>query len=129
MRYDPQNLPPEVLTFLDERHVASLSTLRADGSMHVVPVGFSWDNDAHVVRIITFAAAVKVRNVRAGGRAAVSQFDGGRWLTLEGPARVTHAADDVARAVEGYASRYRRPSERTDRVAIEIVVDRVMGRA
>ena len=35
----------------------------------------------------------------------------------------------VALAVAGYAGRYRQPGERSDRVAIEIRVDKVMGRA
>jgi PPOX class probable F420-dependent enzyme len=129
MRFDPHNLPDSALTFLAEPHMASLSTLRPDGSIHVVPVGFSWDNDARVARIITFAGSVKARNLLDGGRASVSQVDGGRWLTLEGPACVTDDAASVAKAVEGYAARYRRPGERPDRVAIEIRVDRVMGRS
>jgi hypothetical protein len=35
----------------------------------------------------------------------------------------------VAAAVAGYAARYRVPGERPDRVAVEIAVDRVLGRA
>ena len=35
---------------------------------------------------------------------------------------------NVASAVAGYAARYRQPGERADRVAIEIAVDKVMGR-
>ena len=57
------------------------------------------------------------------------QVDGGRWLTLEGTAVVTDDPDRVAEAVRRYAERYRQPGERTDRVAIEITVDRVLGRA
>ena len=56
------------------------------------------------------------------------QVDGGRWATLEGMARLVDDAPTVALAVAGYAARYRQPSERADRVAIEIVVDKVMGR-
>jgi F420H(2)-dependent biliverdin reductase len=118
-----------VLVFLGERHLATLTTLRADGSPHVVPVGFSYDPTDRIVRIITRAGSVKVRNARRGGRAAVSQVDGGRWLTLEGVAAVTDDPERVARAVRGYAERYRQPGERSDRVAIEITVDRVLGRA
>ena len=33
----------EMLAFLREYHLASLTTLRRDGSPHVVPVGFSYD--------------------------------------------------------------------------------------
>lgn len=125
-RYD---LSPEAIHFLEERHLATLTTLRPDGSPHVVPVGFSYDPSSGLARVISFASSQKVRNLAAGGRAAVSQVDGGRWLTLEGPATVTDDPDRVARAVEGYAARYRQPGEREDRVAIEIHVDRVMGRA
>jgi F420H(2)-dependent biliverdin reductase len=126
---DPNDLSGEVLEFLRERHLATLTTLRADGSPHVVPVGFSFDAGAGVARVITFAGAVKARNASRGGRAAVSQVDGGRWLTLEGTVRLVTDPDGIAAAVAGYAARYRQPKERADRVAIEIAVDKVMGRA
>lgn len=128
MALDPANLPPEVTAFLTERHLAALVTMRADGSPHVVPVGFSWDAPALTVRIITFASSVKYKNALRGGRAAVSQVDGGRWLTLEGTVSGTDDPQRVALAVAGYAARYRQPGERTDRVAIEIAVDTIMGR-
>ena len=114
-----------------ERHLATLTTLRPDGSPHVVAVGFTWDDDAGLARVITFAPSRKARNVppapAAGPR--VCQVDGGRWLTLEGTAVVTDDPDRVAEAVRRYAERYRQPGERADRVAIEISVDRVLGRA
>ena len=123
------DVSPEMLSFLAERHLATLTTLRADGSPHVVPVGFSYDRDAGLVRIITFARSVKARNAARNGRAAVSQVDGGRWATLEGVSRLVDDPSSVSLAVAGYAARYRQPGERADRVAIEIVVDKVMGRA
>ena len=131
MAYDPADLPDEVLAFLTERHLATLTTLRPDGSPHVVAVGFSWDDAAGLARVITFAPSRKARNLleRPGTRAAVCQVDGGRWLTMEGTARVTDEATAVAEAVRRYADRYRQPGEREDRVAIEITVDRVLGRA
>jgi hypothetical protein len=93
-----------------------------------VPVGFSYDFEHGLVRVITFAKSMKARNAALGGRAAVSQVDRARWATLEGVARVVDDAPSVALAVAGYAARYRQPGERVDRVAIEIVVDKVMGR-
>ena len=48
---------------------------------------------------------------------------------LEGEVRLVTAADGVAAAVAAYAGRYRQPGERPDRVAIEIAVDRILGRA
>lgn len=123
------DLTPEMLAFLSEYHLASLTTFRADGSPHVVPVGFSYDHSEHVVRIITFSSSTKYKNAVRGGRAVVSQVDGGRWLTLEGLVSGTSDPQKVAAAVDGYAARYRQPGEREDRVAIEIAVDRIMGRA
>lgn len=120
---------PEMLAFLREYHLASLTTMRPDGSPHVVPVGFSYDETAQVVRIITFPASMKFKNAMRGGRAVVSQVDGGRWLTLEGTVSAVTDAQRVQLAVDGYAARYRQPGERDDRVSIEIAVDRIMGRA
>jgi PPOX class probable F420-dependent enzyme len=129
MSHDPRNLSPEVLAFVRERHLATLTTLRADGSPHVVPVGFTFDPERAVVRVITWATSVKTGHARHGGRAAVSQVDGGRWLTFEGVVSVTDEPPAVAAAVSAYAERYRPPKERPDRVVIEIRVDRVLGRA
>jgi PPOX class probable F420-dependent enzyme len=118
-----------MLAFLSEYHLASLTTLRSDGSPHVVPVGFSYDAELHIVRVITFPSSVKYKNALRGGRAVVSQVDGGRWLSLEGTVSGTTDPVRVAAAVAGYAARYRDPKEREDRVAIEIAVDRILGRA
>ena len=128
MSLDPSNLPTGTLEFLAEYHLATLTTLRADGSPHVVPVGFYYDPAVRLVRIITRAGSQKVANAGRGGRAAVSQVDGGRWLTLEGTVTATDDPDRVAAAVAGYAARYRDPVENPDRVAIEISVDRILGR-
>jgi PPOX class probable F420-dependent enzyme len=131
MAYDPRDLPDAVRAFLVERHLATLTTLRPDGSPHVVPVGFTWDEHTALVRIITFDTSLKVRNIvcRPEGRAAVCQVDDGRWLTLEGPASVTDDPARVAEAVRRYADRYRQPRVRPGRVVIEVPVDRILGRA
>lgn len=129
MALDLDRLPEEVLAFLAERQLATLSTQRPDGSLHVVPVGFGYDAASRTARIITFEGARKARNLEGGGgRAVLCQLDGGRWLTLEGRGRVVSDAEGVARAVEAYAARYDAPGEREGRVAIEIAVERMMGR-
>lgn len=111
---------------LSERHLASLTTCRADGSAHVVPVGFTWDGT--IARVITGGGSVKVRNAaRPGARAALCQIDGRFWLTLEGPVRVSHDADEIAEAVERYGRRYRVPRVNPARVALLVTVDRIMG--
>jgi PPOX class probable F420-dependent enzyme len=125
----PGDLTPEAHAFLRERHLGTLSTVRADGTLHVCAVGFTWDPDGLVVRVITGDGSQKVRNVERSGRAAVGQVDGGRWLSLEGRARVTRDRDEIAGAVARYTERYREPRVNPQRVAIEIVVERVLGRA
>ena len=128
----PSEITPEIVQFLTERHLATLTTLRQDRSPHVVAVGFSYDASTCRARVITFSTAQKALNAARGGRAAVSQVDGGRWLTLEGSVRLAtmdNDPDEVRRAVAGYAQRYQDPKERDNRVAVIIDVDRIMGRA
>ena len=130
MRLNPGALPPAVLDFLTERHLATLTTIRPDGSPHVVPVGFTWDATTGLVRVITGGRSRKAAHLRAAGpgaRAVVCQVDGRRWLTLEGRAEVTGEAARVAEAVDRYRARYREPRVNPERVAIEITVDRVLG--
>lgn len=127
MALDPAALPEPALRMLRERHLATLTTLRPDGSPHVVPVGFSWDNERRLVRIITHRGSQKVRHAQRGGRAAVSQVDGRFWLTLEGTCRVEADPDAVAEAVRRYAERYREPRPNPERVVVVIEVDRVLG--
>lgn len=130
MAHDVASLPEPVLAFLRERHLATLTTLRPDGSPHVVAVGFTWDDEARLVRVITNGPSAKARHVREGSpRAVVAQVDGRRWLSLEGVPSVSDDPDRVADAVRRYAERYRQPRENPRRVVIEIAVDRVLGSA
>ena len=125
----PGALPDEVLAFLAERHLATLTTLRRDGTPHVVPVGFAYDDRTRLVRIITNAGSQKARNAERGSPAVVCQVEGGRWLALEGRATLSSDPDRVAAAVAAYAGRYRVPGDNPTRVAVEIAVERVLGRA
>jgi hypothetical protein len=78
MGFDPAALPDEVLAFLAERHLATLTTLDADGRPHVVAIGFTFDPGRRLVRMITDAGSQKALNAARGGRAAVAQVDGKR---------------------------------------------------
>ena len=132
MAHNPHNLTDEMTEFLRDRHLASLTILRPDGTPHVTPVGFAWDPDTATARIITWSGAKKVRLLEAagGGRAALCQVDGGRWLTLEGHAVVTADPGQCADAVARYSERYSPAKDRgADRRAIVIAVDTVLGRA
>ena len=123
------HLTPEQHVFVTERHLATLTTLRPDGTPHVVPVGFTWDAERGLIRITTRDGSTKVRNIEAGSpaRAAVCQVDGGRWLTFEGVLTVERDAEEVADAVRRYATRYRQLEHDPRRVVLRLAVDRVLG--
>ncbi|MET1076071.1 MAG: TIGR03618 family F420-dependent PPOX class oxidoreductase [Umezawaea sp.] len=117
--------------FWTERHLCTLTTVRANGTPHVVPVGVTLDVEAGIARVITSGGSHKVRHVLAAGdggaRVAVCQVDGRRWSTLEGRAVVRREPDAVAEAVRRYAERYRTPRVNPERVVIEIRVTRALG--
>ncbi|WRZ91636.1 TIGR03618 family F420-dependent PPOX class oxidoreductase [Streptomyces sp. NBC_01007] len=130
---DPRQPDAAYLSFWRERHLCTLTTLRPDGSPHVVPVGVTYDPEAGLARVITNKSSAKVGHVLAAGpdgaRVAVCQVDGPRWATLEGRARVSTDPARVAEAVRRYAERYERtPSPNPARVVIEIELTAAMGR-
>jgi hypothetical protein len=57
----------------------------------------------------------------------VCQVEGGRWITLEGPASVLTEPEPVLEAEERYARRYKVPRENPARVVVVITPDRVMS--
>ncbi|MFE7457493.1 pyridoxamine 5'-phosphate oxidase family protein [Streptomyces sp. NPDC057554] len=131
---DVRNPSPEYLAFWREYHLCTLTTLRPDGTPHVVPVGVTYDPEAGVARVITNKGSRKVANILAAGpegaRVAVCQMHRARWATLEGRAVIRTEPEVVADAVSRYAERYERtPAPNPDRVVIEITLDRALGRA
>ncbi|MGQ4417809.1 pyridoxamine 5'-phosphate oxidase family protein [Streptomyces sp. SAS_269] len=129
---DPAAPDEPYLAFWRERHLCTLTTLRPDGSPHVVPVGVTYDPEARLARVITNGGSAKAAHVRAAGaegaRVAVCQVDGRRWATLEGRARVRTDRERVAEAERRYAERYHRvPAENPRRVVIEIEIERALG--
>jgi len=128
---DPRQPDPAYLSFWRERHLCTLTTLRPDGTPHVVPVGVTYDPEAGLARVITNKSSAKVGHVLAadGARVAVCQVDGRRWATLEGRAYVRTEPDRIAEAERRYAERYGRvPSPNPSRVVIEIELSAAMGR-
>ncbi|MFI5609479.1 pyridoxamine 5'-phosphate oxidase family protein [Amycolatopsis sp. NPDC051903] len=123
----------EFRAFWTERRLASLTTVRADGTPHVVAVGVTVDFEAGVARVITFADSHKARVTRDGTgdgvAAAVCQVDGPRWSTLEGRMILRDDEESVRDAENRYAQRYRQPRPNPKRVVLEIAIKRVLGNA
>lgn len=126
---DPADLPAHVLDFLTERHLATLTLHRQDGRPHVTPVGFTFDADAGLARVITWSDSWKTKHVERDPEqhVALCQVDGGRWLTVYGTAIATSEPQRAAEGVRRYAERYRQPKDRIDRVVIEITVTDIVG--
>ncbi|GAA1822305.1 TIGR03618 family F420-dependent PPOX class oxidoreductase [Planosporangium flavigriseum] len=120
-----------VREFWRERHLCTLTTLRADGTPHVVPVGVTLDPGTGTARVITSRSSLKARHVTAAGPTgapvAVCQVDGRRWATLEGRAVVSQDPAAVADAERRYTERYRTPRPNPERVVIEIAITRILG--
>ncbi|MEQ0562388.1 PPOX class F420-dependent oxidoreductase [Amycolatopsis sp. NEAU-NG30] len=133
MKIDLDARGADFRAFWTERHLATLTTVRPDGTPHVVAVGVTVDFEAGLARVITFASSVKARMVRAAGEAgipaAVCQLDGPRWSTLEGRAVLRDDPESVRDAENRYAARYRQPKPNPQRVVLEITVTRVLGNA
>ena len=118
--------------FWTERHVCLLTTLRRDGSPHVVAVNATVDVDEGIARVMCSAGSQKERNVAAradqgGARVALTQIEHGRWSTLEGTAVVRPEPEVVRDAEERYTLRYHVPRANPKRVVLEIAVERVLG--
>ncbi|MGZ4464533.1 MAG: pyridoxamine 5'-phosphate oxidase family protein [Nocardioides sp.] len=124
---DWDDFPPDLLAFWTERHLCTLTTLRADGSPHVVPVGVALDPEQRCAWVITGGGSRKAAHLAEPGRVAACQVDRARWSTLEGTGVVVTDAASVARAVERYAARYRQPRVNPERVAVRIEVERFLS--
>ncbi|MGX6606986.1 pyridoxamine 5'-phosphate oxidase family protein [Micromonosporaceae bacterium Da 78-11] len=118
----------ELAAFWTERHLCTLTTLRADGSPHVVAVGATLDPAGGLARVISSATSAHVRHVRAGHqRVAICQLDGPRWSTVEGLAVIRDDPESVAEGVRRYAARYRVPRPNPARVVIEVTITKILG--
>ena len=84
---------------------------------------------AQAGRAVEGGRAVEATEMVQAAQVALCQVDGGRWLALEGEARVHSEKSRCAEGVRRYAERYRQPKDRgDDRRVIEISVQRVSGR-
>ena len=69
---DPSDLPTEMLDFLVERHLATLTIVKADNTPHVTPVGVTYEPERTLARVITWADSWKAKHVQSLETAAVA---------------------------------------------------------
>jgi F420H(2)-dependent biliverdin reductase len=122
-----RDLTEEMVAFWQERHLCTVTTLRADGSPHVVPLGVVLDAEAGLAWAITSAGTQKAVNLARDPRFAACQVDRARWATVEGRAEVLTDPDSVSEAVRRYAERYKQPRDNPQRVALRVSITRVVG--
>lgn len=123
---------PEFLEFWAEPHRCTLTTVRPDGTPHVVPVNSTLDAATGIARVLSSSTSHKVRQVRAAGesgaRVALCQVDGRRWSTVEGIAVIRDDPGAVADAESRATHRYgRAPRPNPRRVVLEITATRVLS--
>nr|WP_246299421.1 pyridoxamine 5'-phosphate oxidase family protein [Nocardioides panaciterrulae] len=109
--------------FWAEPRLATLGTVRPDGSPHLVPVKAMRQDEAFWV--LTRRDSVKVRNVLATGRASLAEHTRTTWVSVEGKARIRYDADLLAAARTAYERRHGNPSTWGDCVLV-VEVDRVL---
>jgi len=125
----PASPGPSFHAFVTERHLATLTIVRPDGRPHTTPVGFTWLSEEGCARVITWSGSLKARLLVDGPlNASICQVDGGRWLTIEGPAEVSDDPSTCLSAVEAYSARYRPPKDRgPSRRVITVGARRILG--
>jgi PPOX class probable F420-dependent enzyme len=98
--------PEAMARFLDERHVAHLTTLRPDGSPHTAPVWYEYRDGSFAM--FTWTATRKVAHLRNDARVSLSIAsvdEPYRYVSVGGRAELRE--QDVIPAAESIARRYR----------------------
>lgn len=117
--------------FWAEHRLCTVTTLRPNGTPHVVPMGVVIDAEADVAWAITSTRSQKVHNIRLaasdGASFAACQVDGRNWSTIEGTVWVLDDPASIHEAERRYAERYRTPRPNPDRVALRVAITHVLG--
>ena len=95
-----------VRRFLDTEPVVWLSTVRPDGLPHVVPVWFWWDGE--VITLFSKPHAVKVRALRASGRAMLALGDAEKDFDIGMLEARADVADEPVAPPDAFYAKYRR---------------------
>jgi PPOX class probable F420-dependent enzyme len=120
------NLSDATVARLDHHDIVWCATLRTDGSPHLTPVWFLFDNNLWWIG--TAQRNVKVRNISRDNRVSLALLDGGDPIVAEGKATIVRT-DFPERVVIGFADKYQNWDVRSTepdgpRALLRVTVDR-----
>jgi PPOX class probable F420-dependent enzyme len=104
--YDPTpaHTVARVRPMLDEERVVWLSTVRPDGTPHLVPTWFLWDGEALVV--FSKPGAAKVRNLRSNPRLMIAVGDPEDDFSVGLIEAVATGMDESVRVPDAFFTKY-----------------------
>ena len=130
---------------LQEQRIGTLVTLKSDGRPQLSNVGYAYDPEARVIRLMVTYSRAKTRNLRRDPRASffVSDNEGFSYMVAEGEAELTPVttaehdaiADELVVVFRGFQGEhpdwegFRAAMVRERRLVIRLRVDRVYGAA
>ncbi len=104
----------EMEDFLSQGHLARIATVKRDGSPHVTPVWFLWENGELI--IVTYRSSLKIKNIKRDNRVSIviDTSYPGKGVILEGEARLS--GDKVEEITRKISAKYVKPEELDDYV-------------
>ena len=104
----------EMERFLSEGSIARIATVKKDGSPHVAPVWFLWEDGKLIM--VTYKDSAKVKNLKGNNRVAtvIDTADPGKGVIIEGEAEIS--ADKVEEITRKISAKYVKPEELDDYV-------------
>ncbi len=129
MAYSLDNLPKSIEEFLSTRAFGSLNSIDKTNNLHTAVVGFHFDKNKKIIRIISQKKSIKVKNIIQNNNVSLSQIRDNKWLSFIGTAIIKYDQESIKLATDAYTLRYEKPSENPDRIAIEISVKKILGNA
>jgi PPOX class probable F420-dependent enzyme len=127
------NFTPKAEEFLKGKYFGKLATIRKDGSPHVTPMWYMFEDGKLIVNTTT--GRVKYHNIRRDPRVSFLVDDGYPYVMVEGKARIAEERDGK-KDIETLAIRYtgdeagrkaaRERYWKDPRVSIEIIPEKII---
>ena len=124
-------LTPEQGQLFKEPHLATVATIRRDGSPQLTPVWIDWDGEDVVFN--TAEGRAKPRNIRRNPVVGVQVVDTNnpyRWVSVSGPAEIVEdgAEEHINELSHRYNGRDYNYVEGEKRLIVRVKPDRVTAR-